>query len=282
MTSFIHSGQTIVITGASKGIGAEIARTLGKLGARVVMLARDLEALNEIAAEIKQSNSGGEGIPFQTDLSKIKEMKKTVKKIIKEVGTPDVLINNAGAGKWITLRETSVKNIVNDVAVPGTSTMVMTKLFLEKMIDKGTANHPVHIINITSPAGLGMYVPGSGVYSVARSMITNFTELLRIDIRHLKDKVKISLVSPGKVSTSYFKSKEEEERVPMQRWIRDITPDEVASKVSQIIINRKSVNAVFPFGMKALVGAFYISPTIMQLFLTHVFGWQPSKERSHP
>lgn len=273
----MHSGQIIVVTGASKGIGAEIARTLGKLGARVVMLARDIDALNQLAGEIQQSNSGGVGLPFQVDLTKIEEIQATVNEIFKNIGVPDVLINNAGAGKWATIREKSVEDIIQDVAVPGVSTMILTKCFLEKMIDKGTAGSPAHIINMTSPAGLGMYVPGSSTYSVARCMVTNFTKLLRIDLRHLKDRVKISLVAPGKVSTNYFKTKEEENRVPMQRWIRELTSMEVANKVSQIIKNRESVDLVFPFTMKALLAAFKISPTIMQLFLTHIFGWQPPK-----
>jgi len=277
MSLLIHSGQIIVVTGASKGIGAEIASTLGKLGARVVMLARDIDALNYLAEEIRQSNSGGEGLPFKVDLTNIEEIKVTVERIFQEIGVPDVLINNAGAGKWATIREKSVEDIIKDIAVPGISTMTVTKCFLERMIKKGTAKSPVHIINLTSPAGLGMYVPGTSSYSVARYMVTNFTELLRTDLRHHKDSVKISLVVPGKVSTNYFKSKEEESRVPMQRWIRELSPMEVATKISLIIKNRDGVDLVFPFTMKALVVAFKISPTIMQLFLTHVFGWQPPK-----
>lgn len=81
-----------------------------------------------------------------------------------------------------------------------------------------------------------------------------------------------------KVSTNYFKTKEEESRVPMQRWVRELTSLEVANKVSQIIKNREGVDLVFPFTMKALYAAFKISPTIMQLSLTHIFGWQPTKK----
>ena len=282
MAAPIHSGQIIVVTGASKGIGAEISRMLGKLGAKVVMLARDIEALNIIAAEINQSQSGGAGFAFQIDLKKINEMAETVNKIIEKVGVPDVLINNAGAGNWTTILETSLEDIIQNIEVPGLSTMIITKHFLDKMIKKGTAKSPVHIINMTSPAGLGLYVPGtSGGYSVARYMVANFTELLRIDLRPYEDKVKISLIAPGKVSTGYFVTNgkgEQEDRVPM-RWIPEITPKEVAKKVSKTILNRQSVTVIFPFALKVIFMAFKISPTIMQLFLTHVFGWQPSKKK---
>ena len=269
----------IVVTGASKGIGAEIARTEGKLGNRVVMLARDMDALNQIADEINAS--GGDAYPFRVDLTDASDMQFTVSKIIHEIGVPDVLINNAGAGRWTTLQETPVKEIIQNIQVPGISTMVITKLFLEKMIEKATPESPVHIINMTSPAGLGMNIPGtSGGYLTARTMVANFTEALRIDLRHLADRVKISLISPGKVSTGYFVTNgdnAQENRVPLRSLISEITPQEVAMKVSETIEERESVNLVFPFAIKALVTAFKVSPTIMQFFLTHVFGWQPAK-----
>ena len=245
------------------------------------MLARDANALQTIVENIKTSASKGIGYAFPVDLTDFKAMKTTVEKIIEEVGAPDVLINNAGAGKWTTILETSPEEIIQNIQVPGISTYVITKLFLQSMMDKATKKSPVHIINITSPAGLGMYVPGtSGGYSVARCMVTHVTELLRIDLRNYEDRVKISLVAPGKVSTSYFDTNgkgEQEDRVPMLRWIPQLTPEDVAKRVSKIIANRQGVNAVFPIAIRTLMTAFKIFPTIMQFFLTHVFGWQPPK-----
>ncbi len=281
MTSKVLANQVVVVTGASRGIGAATAVWLGRLGAKVVMLARDLEALNKVAQGIHKF--GGTAIPYQVDLSNVDQMIAVIDRIENQVGVPNILINNAGAGSWTSILETETKELVQNLAVPGISTCVMTQLLAKKMIDNATKETPAHIINITSPACYG-YIPGtSGGYSLSRHMIADFTEHLRIDLRHHEDRLKISLVCPGKVATDYFKrngNNEQESRVPLQWLIPALQAKDVARKICQIAIRKESVNAVFPFMVKVLVSASKLSPSLMQYFLTHIFGWQPPKKDS--
>ena len=95
-------GKIMVITGASSGIGAATARAAGRERARLVLLARNQAKLEEVADEIRRS--GGIAHPYAVDLTVAEAVAEVAKRITAEVGTPDIIFNNAGAGKLLVHR----------------------------------------------------------------------------------------------------------------------------------------------------------------------------------
>ena len=95
----MNTGQVMLITGASSGIGAATARLFASRGYRVVLAARRLERLKEIENEIIKA--GGEAISIETDLNQLDQIQALVDKTIKAYGQLDILFNNAGFGRGI-------------------------------------------------------------------------------------------------------------------------------------------------------------------------------------
>jgi NADP-dependent 3-hydroxy acid dehydrogenase YdfG len=91
----------VLVTGASSGIGEATARRYGASGARVLLLARNAERLDDVADAIRKK--GGAASPYPVDLADSGAIEEVSARIASEVGTPDILINNAGAGRWLPL-----------------------------------------------------------------------------------------------------------------------------------------------------------------------------------
>src|SRR5262245_19833109 len=92
------ASKLVLITGASSGIGAALAKLYGRAGAHLLLLARNAERLDAVAEAIREA--GGSATTYPVDLAEAKAIEETSAKIAREVGTPDVLINNAGAGRF--------------------------------------------------------------------------------------------------------------------------------------------------------------------------------------
>lgn len=175
-----------VVTGASSGIGAAAARALAGDGFRVVLGARRLERLEEIAAEI-----GGEAIELDvTDADSVAEFAT-------RVPSCDVLVNNAGGAhgleplgdadedKWRTMYEANVMG-----------TMRITRALLPRLIDSGDG----HVVTVTSIAGFEAYRGGAG-YIAAKHAQRSMLRVLRLEL--LGEPVRVTEVAPGMVETEF-------------------------------------------------------------------------------
>ncbi|KPV49409.1 short-chain dehydrogenase, partial [Kouleothrix aurantiaca] len=109
-------GSTILITGASSGIGAAFAQAAARMGARVVLLARNAAALETVAGAIRAS--GGSAHVFPADLTDPAAVEAVVARILAEVGTPDIVVSNAGSGRWLFAEETPPAEAAAMVAMP--------------------------------------------------------------------------------------------------------------------------------------------------------------------
>src|SRR4051794_27415115 len=107
-------GKIALITGASSGIGAATARALGDAGARVLLLARRAAELERVAGSI----GSGVATTYPVDLSHASAVAEVAERINGTVGPPDIIVNNAGAGQWKFVDETSPQEAVEMMAVP--------------------------------------------------------------------------------------------------------------------------------------------------------------------
>lgn len=189
------AGTTALVTGASFGIGAATAKALAHKGARVVLLARTTDALEQCAAEIRAV--GGMAHVYPCDLADAEAVARVAQAISAEVGAPDILVNNAGVGRWLFVEETPPEEAVSMMAVPYFAAFFVTRAFLPAMLARRRGS----IVLVNSPASIAPW-PGATAYTAARWALRGFGEALRADLRG--SGVRVTQVIPGKVSSSYF------------------------------------------------------------------------------
>ncbi len=110
------SGAMAVVTGASSGIGTATARALAAEGARVSLLARDRERLDAIAAAIRARH--GQADTYQVDLGDARAVTSVTKTNLARVGPPHILVDNAGAGRWLSVAEIDPDELQQAMALP--------------------------------------------------------------------------------------------------------------------------------------------------------------------
>ena len=151
------SGRTAVVTGASRGIGAGIAKALAGAGARVVLIARNEATLRERAREIKGS------IPVVVDLTDAGRVQQAAAKIQSELkGAPDILVNNAGIFSVAVAEETSADQFIGTLNTNLVAPFLFARAFLGEMKKRASG----HIITIGSVADRTIY-SGNVAYSAA-------------------------------------------------------------------------------------------------------------------
>jgi NADP-dependent 3-hydroxy acid dehydrogenase YdfG len=184
--------RVALITGASSGIGAAIARDLGARGYHLALAARRKEALELVAAEIR--TSGGGAIPLVCDVTKPDQIATCVARALTEFGRIDVLVNNAGImhNGLIAGADVNEWRAMIDVNLMGL--MLMTHAVLPHMKAAGKG----HIVNISSVAGRIITV-NNGVYNVTKWGVNVFSEALRKEV--YTDTIKVTIIGPGVVDT---------------------------------------------------------------------------------
>ncbi|PNF16600.1 Dehydrogenase/reductase SDR family member 11 [Cryptotermes secundus] len=196
------SGRVAVVTGASAGIGAAIAKELVKKGLKVVGLARRVERIEELAASLK--SAPGKLHALKCDVTKESEVQAAFKWIKTNLGGVDILINNAGAAYNSKLITGPVENWRRILDLNVLALSVCTKEALESMKEKGVDDG--HIVHINSVAG--HRIPTSGMstnmYWASKHAVTLLTEGLRQELVAEKSKIRVTSVSPGVVETEFI------------------------------------------------------------------------------
>ncbi len=178
-----------LVTGASSGIGKDLAINLGKLGYEVVLVARKESDLNKVA---KLCSTNTE--IYVTDLSKVENCITLFNKY-KNI---DLLINNAGFGMFGEFKDINLDNELNMIDVNIKALHILTKLYLNEMIRKNSGR----ILNVASTAA---FLPGplmSSYYS-SKSYVFKLTTAIFEELRRIKSKVKVSVLCPGPVDTNF-------------------------------------------------------------------------------
>ena len=212
-------GTDVVVTGASSGIGAAIAREMAARGARVTLVARRRGALEEVAAEI-----GGEVRVESADLSKLGDVEALAGRVLADGGPPDVLVHNAGAGRWLAVDETPPGEAAQMMTLPYLAAFELTRALIPAMIERGSGR----VVCMTSLAAW-THIRGAAGYSVARWAMRAFASQLREDLRGTG--VGVTLIAPSEVDSPYFDNNPgSRERIPRSAVLlgRAVAPEVVA------------------------------------------------------
>jgi short-subunit dehydrogenase len=233
------TGKVVLITGASRGLGAATARAMAARGAEVLLLARSEDKLGEVAATIEASGGRARGYPV--DLADLDAVVATTDAIKAQGITPDVIVNNAGIGRWIFIEETPLQEMQAIMAVQYFGAFAVTKAFISEMAERGSGN----ICNINGP-GAWFPWPGSLAYASARWALRGFSAALRVDMRGTG--VTVTDVVMTKITTSYWENNPgSEPRIPrIARLIPTMSPEQAAEVVTRAV-ERERREATGPF-----------------------------------
>lgn len=220
--------QVVVITGASSGIGAEMAIRCSKLGMIPILLARSSDKLQQVSALIE-----GRVDTYTLDVTSEIEVKKCFAQIKQKWGRIDVLINNAGYGVFKKLEECSSDEIRGMMEVNYFGMVYCTQAVLSIMREQGQG----HVINVASLAGK-IGTAKSAAYSATKHAVVGFTQALRQELRGTS--IYVTTVNPGPIATPFFDLADPDgaylQNLPS--WFV-LKPQKVADKVVELIGKNK-------------------------------------------
>jgi short-subunit dehydrogenase len=250
------TARLVLVTGASSGIGEATARRYGRTGAHVLLLARNADRLDEAARAVR--NDGGTATAYPVDLADPKAIAETSARIARETGIPDILINNAGAGRWLPIAETSAEEALAMIDVPYLAAFNLTRAFLPAMLARRTGA----IACITSPASFIVW-PNAAAYTAARQALAGFAEALRAEVKGAG--LNVTLVVLGLVESPYWQHNPGSRKyapVIDPRIAPPMSPEDAAEVIFAGIEGRRRM-VVKPAALRALFLLNAIAPRLV-------------------
>ncbi|GGI90406.1 SDR family oxidoreductase [Legionella impletisoli] len=221
------SGKVVLITGASSGIGKASAKQFAEAKARLLLCARRLSVIQELADELQAQYD----IPihtFELDVQKEQQVNHAIQSLPEAWKSIDVLVNNAGlaagldtiqegdSADWDAMIDTNIKGL-----------LYMTRAVLPNMIERDSG----HIINIGSIAGHQVY-PKGAVYCATKHAVDALSQGLRLDLSGTK--IRVSSVDPGAVETNFslvrFKGDEKRAKA-VYKGFQPLMPEDIADAI---------------------------------------------------
>ena len=192
-------GQIALITGAGKGLGKAIAIELAKEGVNLGLIARTETDLKTVAQEVKNINPEIKVAYATADITSNEELTSAITNIKKEVGNIDILINNAGVGKFGKFLDLSIEEWENIVKTNVFGAYYATRIILPEMKERQSGD----IVNISSSAGL-KGAPLTSAYSASKFGLIGMSESLMQEVR--KDNIRVFTMTPSTISTDMAKN----------------------------------------------------------------------------
>lgn len=189
------SGQIVLVTGAGRGLGRELALAFARAGADIVAAARTLAQVEDTAAEVVAL--GRRALPLGADVRQEDQVQAMVAQAIKEFGQVDILINNAGMAVYGPFVEQKAADWQAMLDTNLMGTLICTHAVLPSMLHRGQGL----IINISSVAGIHG-LPNEAVYCASKHGVRGFTDALAVE---LKDKgIRVCGIYPGGMNTPFW------------------------------------------------------------------------------
>lgn len=259
-------GKLVVVTGASQGIGAATSRALAKHGARVILIARTEAKLKAIADQI--AAAGGEAHVRPCDLSNPEAVQALADAITSELGVPDVIINSAGAGRWLSVEETPIAEAVQMMHAPYFAAFFITRAFLPKMIERRSGL----LVHVQSPMSR-MVAGGCTGYAASRYALRALHEGLRADLRGTG--VRTCEAMFGEVESDYFTNNPgSQERIP--KIANALIPKLSAERVAELLlvaIRKEPVTFMRPFMVAVILALLWMFPRLVRWMVVET-GWK--------
>jgi uncharacterized protein len=228
-------GRLVLITGASSGIGAATARAVARKRGIPVLLARTRPKLDAVAEQI--AAAGGQAHVYAVDCGDGEAVAVVARKIEADLGTPDVIVNNAGAGRHLFFEETEPDEFEAMLAAPFYAAVYVTRAFLPGMIERGSG----YIVGVNAPIAYAAWQGAAG-YAISRWALRGLLEVLRADLRGTG--VVVGQVVVGKVASDYWQHNPgSEEALPrLARTTRALTTEEVATTIVRAIEGERRIS----------------------------------------
>jgi NAD(P)-dependent dehydrogenase (short-subunit alcohol dehydrogenase family) len=210
--TFRLDGQTVIVTGASSGIGARFARVLHEAGANVVASARRVDRLEALADELERV------VAVPCDVGDDDACERLVAEAIERFGRLDVLVNNAGTTANIPAVDEPVEEFRRVLDINLTATFVLARLAARHMIERGEGGSIVNVASILGLVGAGQIPQAS--YTASKGGVVNLTRELAA--QWARQRVRVNAIAPGWFPTEMTTEMFTDDR--SQQWIRRRTP----------------------------------------------------------
>lgn len=240
------STKTIVITGASAGIGAALAQQLGAQGHRVVLVARRERELSEVARRC-----GAEALPIVADVTRRADVQRVVDGALARFQAIDVWVNNAGRGISRQVSELTDEDVDTMILVNVKSALYGMQAVLPHFKARGRG----HIINVSSMLGRIPLAPFRSAYSASKHALNSLTANLRMELRLDFPAIAVSTVLPGIVATDFGRNS-----VHGGADSRSLPGAQTAEEVAQVIaalIEKPRADVYTRADGRALVARYY-------------------------
>jgi short-subunit dehydrogenase len=256
--------KTVIITGASSGIGAATARAFAAAGANVVLAARDEAKLAAVAGTIT-----GRALIVPTDVSDRRAIERLVSETVATFGGVDIVINNAGVGLAAPVAQISVNDFEQALAVDLLGPLALTQAALPHMRRDGG-----QLIYVSSVVGLRA-LPYLGGYAAAKAALDRLTEALRVELRD--SGITVTLVRPGSTRTGFSQNRLGSGRERRRVSARAATPEQVARTILKAAAREPRV-AYVSLADRLTVAFSLLAPHLADWMLGRAFEWREDHE----
>lgn len=234
--SITMKGKTVIITGASSGIGKAMAYEFGKAGADLVLAARNIEALNEIKTDITEKYKV-RVVAQKTDVTSEQQCKTLIQRTLQEFNKIDVLINNAGLSMRAPFKDLDLKVMHHLMNVNFWGTVYCSRYAVEHLMKSGGSL--VAVTSITGFAGL----PARTGYASSKYAVHGFMESLRIE--HMETNLHVMVAAPGYTRSQVRFNALTADGTPQGDTPRQeekmMEPEEVAERILRGVQKRKQI-----------------------------------------
>lgn len=257
----IQPTDTVLITGATGGLGTHIVRAFASCGVRLALVSYPGNDLNELRVEVEKR--GCECVAFASDLRNRDERRQLAGSILKRFGRVDVLVNNAGIEFTSFYHELSESNILDVLNVNLETPMMLTRLLLPQMLERNRG----HIVNISSLAGKSGPAYQEP-YSASKAGLVAFTASLRSTYRN--SGVSASVIVPGFVEAGIYTKLKKRSGSSAPAWLGTSSPEAVAKATVRAIERNTPEIIVNPLPVRPLLAFTALFPAAGEWLISKI------------